>query len=227
MEPNEHQNAPATTITPHEPAKKTNSYPLAIIIACAILAVGGTAFGIYGTISSSNKSSKISDLETQLNQKEETPIIPEGAEEDIIISDNMTPNAPNPYTTFANNLSQNYRGTIFGHYYHYTGTENVQRTVTANVDNGHLKITDLDNAGHIIAVADNIISVYYITVGNGGTPYFYMIHKDGKVSRISIGDTSDRVIENLDDYNNIVSIVQGGDLYAWLIDIDGNVYKST
>jgi len=56
-------------------------------------------------------------------------------------------------------------------------------------------------------------------------PYMYLIKKDGSVARIDVSKNSARTIEDLDGYEKIVSIFEGGDLYAYLIDINGNIYR--
>ncbi len=228
MEPNLSQNTPPTVTPPPVTAKSAPSSLIPIII-CAVLALGGIGFGIYGMISSSHKSSEISSLQEQLTQQEPAPTkpeiettTPETPKEEI-----TTPETPDPYAVFASNLAKNYHGTVLGQYYHWTGSDNVEYTMSADVDeNNHLQIIDLNNNQQIIAEADNIISVYFVKLGNGGVPYFYMISKNGQVSRLDISDTSSHTIENLNDYTNIVAVMQGGDLRAWLIDIDGNIYKS-
>lgn len=72
-----------------------------------------------------------------------------------------------------------------------------------------------------------MISAYFVEVGNGGVPYIYPIKKDGSVARIDISENGARTIEHLDGYEKIVSIFGGGDLFAHLIDINGNVYRNS
>lgn len=198
------------------------------LIACVVVAVASIVWGICATVISSNKAAEIAKLEDQITEKDETIASLKKSETSIGEEDDPLAVEPsvNSYSIFADNLAKNFSGTVFGYYYHYTGTENVKRSVGADVKDGHLTITDLENNNQIMAEADDIISVYFITVGNGGVPYFYMINKDGKVSRIGLLEGADRTIEPLNDYKDIVSVVQGGDLFAWLIDINGNIYKS-
>lgn len=221
-----------TTHNPSPTAKPTKKpKPLLIgFIICAVLAVAGTAFGIYGLISSNHYSAMVDDLKSIIEEKDKTiaslknpekPESPESPSED----DHEEQPAADPYATFAANLTKN-PVPVFGYYYHYTGSENVQRTVLANINNGHLEVTDLDDNNKLLAEAVNILAAYFIRVGNGGTPYFYLIHQDGKVSRIDLSESSDHAVTPLSDHANIVSVIEGSDLYAYLVDIDGNVYKT-
>lgn len=220
---------PSQTPITHKSPNAANKSLIVTLIVCIVLALAGVALGIFGLISSSHKSSEIDGLKSLITQKDETianlkqPEAPTTPTE----TPTETPTAPqtNSYTLFADNLSKNSTN-IFGYYYHYTGTENIQRTMLAALENGHLKVTDLDDNDKLIAEANNILSVYFIRVGNGGTPYFYLIRKDGKVSRLCIAENVERAFENLSDYDNIVSIFEGSDLFAYLVDINGNLYKT-
>lgn len=221
---------PAST-TPHKSPNKSNKGLIVALVICIILAFAGLAFGIFSLISSNHKSSEIDGLKSLVAQKDETiaslknPETPTTTPNDDDDNNNPAPQT-NSYTLFSDNLSKN-PANIFGYYYHYTGTENIQRTMLAALDNNHhLKITDLDNNDKLIAEADNILSIYFIRVGNGGTPYFYLIYQDGKVSRLCIAENADRTVEAIDGYTDIVSIFEGSDLFAYLIDINGNLYKT-
>ena len=179
--------------------KSGNGLKIATAIAC-IVAVCGIGFGIYGMMQSAQKENVESS-------------------ESAIIAD--------IYENFANNLSKNNSVTVFGHYYHWTGADNVKRTVVSRIENSHLTITDIDNGDTVIAETDGIIGAYYVEIGNGGVPYMYLIKKDGSVARIDISENGTRTIEDLDGYEKIVSIFGGGDLHAHLVDINGNVYKNS
>ena len=211
--------------------QKKNTGLIAGMVVCAVLAVSGIAFGIYGVMQSSQKDNQISDLKVQVADKDGVIATLETEKNETTKEDGITTTAADSsasaYELFSSNLANNYKGSVFGYYSHWTGSDSVKRTMVANVDdNSHLKIMDADNNGQVIAEADDIISVYFIEVGNGGVPYFYMINKDGKVSRISISENDARTIENINEYNDVVSVIQGGDLYAWIIDIEGNLYKT-
>ena len=51
---------------------KKNTGLIAGMVACAVLAVGGIAFGVYGMMQSSQKDSHISDLKVQVADKDGT-----------------------------------------------------------------------------------------------------------------------------------------------------------
>lgn len=223
-------NSTTDTAKPHPKPNTNPSLPIIALVVCAILALGGLAFGIYGIITSNSKSSEISDLKAQNAEKDQTIANLTTQQPETPGNDPTTPPTEpttNSYAIFADNLAKNHPEGVFGYYYHYTGTDNTKKTMLARIDqNNHLTITDLDNNEHLIAEEDNVISVYFINVGNSGTPYFYIIYKDGKISRICISEDTDHTIERLNDYNNIVSVIEGSDLFAYLIDINGNVYKT-
>lgn len=232
---------PTTPITPN-PIKTTpeaskthkNKNQLLVIslIICAILALAGIGFGIYGVIASNHYSSEVNDLKSMIAEKDKTIANlknPENPENPETPDEPKNPEEPqaNSYTTFADNLAKNHIPSVFGYYYHYTGSDNVRNAVWVNIDqNCHLTITDLDNNNQTIAEADNIISAYFVQVGNGSVPYFYMIHKDGTVSRINISEDANHALEKLDGYTNIVAVSGSSDLLAYLIDINGNIYKT-
>ena len=204
--------------------KNSNGLIIATVIAC-VVAVCGIGFGIYGVMQVLNRDSQISELKTQIKNSEDKITTLEASQSEIISGDNTT--IADSYRIFSDNLANNYTATVFGYYYHYTGSDNVKRTVAARIENSHLTITDIDNEPTVIAEADGMISAYFVEVGNGGAPYFYLIKKDGSVARIDISENGARTIENLDGYEKIVSIFGGGDLFAHLIDINGNVYKNS
>ena len=52
--------------------QKKNTGLIAGMVACAVLAVGGIAFGVYGMMQSSQKDSQISDLKVQVADKDGT-----------------------------------------------------------------------------------------------------------------------------------------------------------
>lgn len=228
MEQTPTSNANNTATTTKKPELANKGLIIGLTI-CAITAIGGIAFGICEAINANNKSSEISDLQTQIIAKDET-IAALSSETTTVPSDNP-PTVTEPassYSAFADNLAKNVRGKFFsGYYYHYNGSENVQRFATAEVDdNNHLKVVDYDGKT-VIAEADDIISVYFVRLGNGGVPYFYIINKNGKIARINISEYDrTNTVESSNEYSNIVSIFNTGDLYVWVIDIDGNLYKT-
>lgn len=185
------------------------------IIACSILAIAGISLGVYGIVKANDILSELSDLKSQDQNDDKAASDPEVTKE------------VDAYEAFAENLANNYTGSVSGQYGHWTGSDNVKQTMFAHVDeHNHLKIMDASNNGQIIAEADDVLCVYFVEIGNGGEPYFYIIGKDGGVRRINISEYTDRVIEDVEGYSKIVSVIQGGDLYAWLIDINGNLYRT-
>ncbi len=238
--------APRPIIKSSDPApsiktpKKSGNKLLPVVIILALLTLAGIGTSVFAFIQSSQKDAEISDLKDQTS--EVSDLKNQIAEKDKLIAslkaekpevpkddESTTPTTPqtNSYSLFADNLAKNYSVSVFGHYYHYTGSDNVERTVQARVDkSGHLAITETDDNDKIIAEADGVINVYYIHIGNGGVPYFYILYKDGKISRISLAENGNRTIEPLNDYKDIISVVEGTDLFAYLIDINGNVYQT-
>ncbi|MBR5939070.1 hypothetical protein IKZ77_00775 [Candidatus Saccharibacteria bacterium] len=225
------QNTPAA-MPVMDSSKQSNGKGLKIATAIAsVVAVCGIGFGVYGMIQGSQKDNQISDLKVQIKEDDGTITTIETPEIETNTSDGTTVTITDTfvdgYKNFADNLAKNYAATVFGYYYHWTGSDNVKRTVAARVENSHLTITDIDGGSVVIAEADGIISAYFVEIGNGGVPYIYLVKKDGSVARIDISENGSRTIENLDGYEKIVSIFGGGDLYAHLIDINGNVYKNS
>lgn len=221
------QNAPKN----HSASASTNHQGLIIaLIICVVLALGGIGFGIYGVISNGNKTTEISDLKAQITEKDQTIASLKGSNSPADDDDTTPPTTEpteNSYRIYADNLAKAPARGVFGQYYHYTGSDNIEQTMLAQIDeNSHLKITDLNNNDQLIAEVDDIIDVYFVQIGNGGTPYFYLISKDGKVSRICIAEGVERTIEPIDDYSEIISVTSGSDLFAWLTDINGNTYRT-
>lgn len=229
MEQNADTGVPMTPVV-EDKQKSGKGLKIATVIAC-VVAFCGIGFGVFGMMQSSQKDSQISDLKVQIKEEDgtittiETPKIETNANGGTTVT--IMDTVVDGYKNFADNLAKNYAATVFGYYHHWTGSDNEKRTVAARVENSHLTILDIDNGSAVIAEADGIISAYYVEIGNGGVPYMYLIKKDGSVARIDISENGTRAIEDLDGYEKIVSIFSGGDLYAHLIDINGNVYKNS
>lgn len=215
MEQNANTGAPMTPVVDNK-QKSGNGLKIATAIAC-IAAICGIGFGVYGIMQVSEKDSQISNLKAQVEELEERV-----ANIDVISDESV-------YEKFANSLANNNSTSIFGYYYHWDGSDNERRSVVAKIENAHLTITGMDKEdyGVVFAEVDDAIGAYYVTLGNGGVPYIYIIKKDGGVARINLSEGETRTVENLDGYKDIVSIVSGSDLYAHLIDINGNVYKNS
>lgn len=206
-----------------------NGLKIATAIAC-LVAVCGIGFGVYGVMQVSNRDSQISDLKIQIkDSNDKIAALETMKSETTDDSDTTNMTVTDSYQIFSDNLAKNYSAGIFGYYYHYNGSGNERKTVIARVKDAHLTITDADDS--IIAEADDIISAYFVRLGNGGVPYFYFIKKDGGAARIDISENSARTIENLDGYEKIVSIFGCGDSICAadkisLIDINGNIYTN-
>lgn len=199
-----------------ESPKNAKNENLPLIIILAILAVAGIGFGGFELWQNMQKNNEIKDLQAEvadLSQVNNEKI------------DNEESADKNQYASYLNNLSKNYKGGIFGYYYHYTGSDNVMRTVSAHIDGTNLKIEDIDGSRGVVFEKEGYVSVYYAKTGNGGVPHFYLISTDGTVSRIDIAEDGNYKPRELAEYKNIVSVFEGSDLYAWLVDIDGNIYK--
>lgn len=212
------------------------------ICILAVLAIGGIGLGVYGLIQNSQKDTKITSLEADIEDLKNTttPTITENAvnvepekpeettaKEDASKSENeVTDASAVAYQKFAGNMVKNNRMDIGGHYWHYTGTKNEQKDTIASLQDGHLTIKASEPYTPVIAEADDVIYVDFLTIGNGAVPYYYVIKRDGTVARICMAETSERKFEDVAGYTKIVSIYGGMDLMVHFIDIDGNVYMN-
>lgn len=202
-----------------KPKKKTGM--ILGMILLFLIAAGGVGFGVWAWM---NGNSQKDSLNAQINSLKEqnSKLLEQIGEEDEDVVVDVEVDA---WENFSSNLAKEYKGSVFGSYYSYNGSDNVEKTMTAYVnENNHLTISDTDTR-QTVAEADNVISVYYVRIGNGSVPYFYIISKDGSVSRYMLDD-NDGKIETVSGYKNIVSVIGGGDLNAWLIDINGNLYRT-
>ena len=206
----------------NKPKKKTGM--ILCIILLLLIAAGGVGFGVWAWM---DGNSQRDSLNAQINSLKEqnSKLMSEFGDmrnDDVIV--NVDTDA---WDNFSDNLAKNNSTTVSGYYYHWNGSENERRSVNAEIKNAHLTITgmDQDDYGVIFAEVDDVISAYYVTIGNGDIPYIYIIKKDGGVARVEI--SKDAIVENLDGYREIVSVINGNDLNAWLIDINGNIYKSS
>lgn len=205
------ENVPKQAAEPIPAPEKTKKKSPVLTIIFAILALAGIGFGVYGMCF--NKPAEKCETATELEEKNDVPTQETGEKEE------------NQYNLYLDNLSKNYKGGVFGYYSHYNGSENETRTVSAYIDGTKLKIEDIDGDRGVVLEKDGYVSVYYVKTGNGGVPHFYLISADGTLSRINISEDSNYEPQVLEEYKNIVSVFEGSDLYAWLIDIDGNIYK--
>lgn len=240
MEPNQNQGQsqepveapmPEQNAFSQEPVteKKTGNGMLIGMILCALIALGGVGFGVWammdGNTQKEQLNSQISALKSQVNAlQEKISTGPGDGTEDIDTdtSDN--------WDNFSRNLATQ-SVYIMGYYSHYNGANNERYVAYATKDtNGHLVITDArDNMSGerpVILELDDVLSVYYIKVGNGGVPYFYIVGLDGGVSRIDISENSNRQLEKVGEYTRIATVLEAAGSEAILVDIDGNIYKS-
>ena len=173
-----------------------------------LIAVGGVGFGVWEMMESENQRRQyeteintLKEQNTKLSEETEKTS-DEETEEDVVVVemdawDTFVENAKNKsFYAFGNNL-------------------------TAFSADGKMSI--LNSSGEIFKM-DDVIAVYEIEIGNGNVPYFYAIRSDGSVYRANLYEKG-ITFEKVGDYTRIVSVVQSGDLYALLIDIDGNIYK--
>ncbi len=223
------QNTPITMNTNQQNNERGLKFAL---IITSFLAMGGVGFGIFSTIQSFNEDKITASLEAQIEGIRKTATDTIETQKTKLSSDldesstNAETAVTNSYELFANNLSSQYDGVVFGYYNHWNGTENILNTVLAKIKSSHLTISEAENGSSIIAEAENVISAFFVNIGNGSVPYVYFTRKDGSIARINISENGSRTIEELSKYKNIVSVFTGGDLYAYLIDINGNIYKT-
>ena len=202
------------------------------MICLGLLAVGGIGFGVWAMLDGNSQkeslNSQISDLKQQNNELlDQMNKASESEDVDTMIDANINTSA---WNRFSSNLAKQSIN-VMGYYWHYNGTENEHFVAYAAKDsNGHLTITDAGNNmnsdNSVILELDDVLSVYYIKVGNGGVPYFYIVDINGDVNRIDISENSGRQLEKVGDYTKIVTILEAASLEAILVDIDGNLYKS-
>ena len=203
------------------------------MILLAILAAGGIGFGVWAMMDGNSRVAKkdeqIASLNSQLAEKSQeqtevesdTTIIDEEKEGDkeIIVDSNSK------WDSFSKGL-KGHSLAVNGNYRYRDdlglGTRGVIATKTAE---GHLTIKEQGNEVAILEM-DNVLAMYFFSVGNGGIPYYYIVGFDGSVSRIDISESSSRQLEKVGDYNKIATILTSSDLSVILVDIDGNTYES-
>ncbi|MDO4747108.1 MAG: hypothetical protein Q4A70_02080 [Candidatus Saccharibacteria bacterium] len=242
MEPNQNQGQsqepveapmPEQNAFPQEPVaeKKTGNGMLIGMILCALIALGGVGFGVWammdGNTQKEQLNSQISALKSQVNELQEKISTGPGDGTEKIDTDTDTSNS---WDIFSRKLATQ-SVYIMGYYSHYNGTSNERYMAYAMKDaNGHLVITDAGNNmsdnNPVILELDDVLSVYYIKVGNGSVPYFYIVGLNGGVSRIDISENSNRQLEKVGEYTRIATVLEAASSEAILVDIDGNIYKS-
>lgn len=201
------------------------------VVLLLIVAAGGVGFGVWAWMDGNTQKDALNSQISALKQQNSD--LQEQVGNEVVIDADIDTEA---WSSFSNNFSNSLDGKItnsLGGYWHYTGSDNVRNSVVAQVDqNGHLTITDYGNEddseapGSIMVELDNVLTTYFVEVGNGGEPYFYIIMaEDGSVRRIDVSEYSNREIEKVGDYSGIVSVIKSG-LEAVLVNIDGNTYRT-
>ena len=198
-------------LEPEKPKKKSNGMLLGLIL-CLLLAAGGIGFGVWtmmdGNTQKENFEKQITSLNSQISNLQE-----------------QLNSSKNNSTDVWNNLSS----TLASQSVYVGGLDTEQYTMYARKDEeGNLAI--VKNSGgdeeEVILELDNVMMVYYVEVGNGSVPYFYIIDTDGGVSRLNISRFSDGKLEKIGDYTKIINVWESAGLEGMLIDIDGNIYKT-
>ena len=203
------------------PKKSSNGGVIATILF-AVLAAGGIGFGVYTMMNSKKQEDALNEQIATLKKQNSELMekITEGGE------GSESGASTNAWDDFSKNMVSETMS-IMGEYPFYNGSENVYYVMHANKNSsGHLTIVDdsVDNA--TILELDDVLAIYYVRIGNGSVPYFYIIGFDGGVSRINLLENSGRQLEKVGDYTKIVAVFVGDDLAANLVDIDGNIYKT-
>ena len=202
--------------------KKSGKGGIIAVILFALLAAGGIGFGVYTMMNSKKQEDALNEQIATLKKQNSELMekIAEGGE------GSESSASTNAWDDFSKNMVSETMS-IMGEYPFYNGSENVYYVMHANKNNsGHLTIVDdsVDNA--TILELDDVLAIYYVRIGNGSVPYFYIIGFDGGVSRINLLENSGRQLEKVGDYTKIVAVFVGDDLAANLVDIDGNIYKT-
>lgn len=215
MEQNDDTGVPITPAVDSK-QKSGNSLKITTAIAC-VVAVCGIGFGVYCLIENNSKTQEISNLKTQIEDSNNTiAALKTEKTETAGISDTI-----DAYKTFVEGMSKNFVNKTI------TAVNDVKAFATITEDN-KLEIHSFNLVDNPIIQQDSdVISVYHIRIGNGIANYFYYIKNTGEVYRVQIDEGVSHEIEKIDDYHNIVSIieVEHGGYYANLIDINGNVFE--
>ncbi len=226
--------------------KKTNGMKYGIIV-CALLAVAGIGFGVYGMLRKpEEKADQAANTETEAEteladlrqkyaalQKYIKDLEASGTE----IPQDISNMEISSWETYVQNIKKKggARANIFGN---MTGGNGCgyetysMPTASAFIDaTGHLAIKahdgGRDSQWETILEADGFLSAFYVTRGNGGTPSFILINEQGETFVIDIDKghlDQKKELTPLSQYKNIVSAISGGDLYAHLTDIEGNIF---
>lgn len=109
MEQNTEQNAVQETTDniPTSETKKKNTGLIAGMVICAVFAIGGVAFGIYGMTQNSSKDNQISDLKFQIEDFNNKIASLETKEYKTVKEDTETTNEDIPVATVVDSTEEN------------------------------------------------------------------------------------------------------------------------
>lgn len=222
--------APKSDVVFNDKPKKNIGMILGMILLL-ILAAGGIGFGVWAMMNGNQQKEVLNSRINELEQKNKELSDKMAIDIDDVDDNDDIGSSNDEWSSFSSNLlSQSMY--VMGYYWHYNGSDNEHYVAYAmKDDNGHLTITDAGNNMNygnnpVILELDNVLMVYYIKVGNGGVPYFYIVDKNGGVNRVDISENSSRQLEKVGDYTRIATILEAGGSEAILVDIKGNIYNS-
>ena len=189
-----------------------------------LLAAGGVGFGIWAMI---DRNAQMEKLESQIATLREQ-VVKSSEENTIDTHEKQEGNSPEETeksgSTLVDEVSawdnfvRNAKNVPM-----YASFNLGSKNLTAFSHNGELSIVGQN--GNEELKMDDVIAVYAVEVGNGSVPYFYAIRGDGSVYRASLLEEELSFVR-VGDYTKVVFVTTSGDLYALLVDIDGNVYKA-
>ncbi|MBR3131406.1 hypothetical protein IKG31_02405 [Candidatus Saccharibacteria bacterium] len=232
--------------------KKSSTTKYAMVI-CAMFAIVGVGFGIYGVLKkpSEEKTTNCdqSGVETELtNLKQKYAILQERIRdtEASKIETSEETDARDEEISWWKIYAQNYaqitkkegraRANIYGNMTAGNGcgyTTFAQPTAYVFIDeNGHLTIST-EHGNHnmgneTVLEADGFLSAFYVRAGNGSMPSFILVNEQGETYQIHIDEYSlaeKKELELLPKFKYIVSAISGADGYIHLTDINGNSYE--
>lgn len=205
--------------TSEKGTKKSSKILIPILIVIALAGVGFGIFGILLKLKSEQPNCIVDTIDIDIPE--------ESAAQETPTPTEINPQIENTYANFARKLTTN-RNPLNVAGFYFDSTDSISIAEARIDSNGHLQIIDRNDGSsendEIIFEGDGYLSASFVRTGNGGVPHFYLISDDGTVSRISIAEDG-RKIQKLEGYSGIISVLNGGDLYALLIDVNGNIYR--
>ena len=203
--------------------KKSGSGLIFAMVFVILLAAGGIGFGVWAMMDGNQQkeqlNSQISTLKTQNNELQKQ--IEDSV--DNCATKEVETNSNDAWSSFVSGLT----GRIIQISADYDPNNNYNAYALKD-EKGHLVIRDSIPGENekVILELDNVLIVYYVEIGNGGMPYYYIVGTDGSVSRILLLEDHGRQLEKLEGYNRIVTVSVTDGLKALMVDIDGNTYES-